>query len=91
MATGTATIDFGASPGTQRAVVTVTGQAAIASNSHVEAFLMGDATADHNAYEHSMVPLALVCGNIVAGTGFDIVGTCDWLLTGQFTVHWVWI
>lgn len=91
MAVGTATIDFGAQPGTQRAVVTVTGQATIASGSHVEAFLMGDTTADHNAEEHSMVPLQLTCGNIVAATSFDIVGVCDWLLHGQFAIHWVWI
>ena len=91
MATGTATIDFGAQPGTQRAVVTVTGQAAIVGGSQVEAFMMGDTTADHNAEEHAMVPLKLTCGNIVAATGFDVVGVCEWLLHGQFTIHWVWI
>ena len=90
MSIGTATIDFGAAPGSQRAVVTITGEASIASTSYIEAWLMGSATAGHNAYEHAMVPLRLTCGNISVGVGFDIVGVCDVRVAGTFTVHWVW-
>ena len=90
MATGTATIDFGT--GNNIATTTITGQGAIVSGSNVEAFLMGDTSADHTTYEHSMVPMRLVCGNIVGGTGFDIVATCVTMpLTGQWTVRWVWV
>lgn len=92
MATGTATLNFGAAPGTNRVVVSVTGQSAIASNSYVEAFMMGsDSTADHNASEHEIVPMTFRCTNLVAGTGFDIVASTDFRLTGQFTVRWVWV
>lgn len=88
---GTATLSFGAQPGTQRIVSTVTGQAGILSGSRVKAYLMGSTTADHNEYEHSMVPMYITCGNIVAGTGFDIVAVSDWSLTGDFTANWEWV
>lgn len=78
-------------PGSNRTSVTVTGQAGITTTSHVEAWIQGnDSTADHNAYEHSMVPITVRPENIVNGTGFDIVATSDLRLTGQFKVHWVW-
>jgi hypothetical protein len=87
---GTATIDFGAAPGTNVVTVVVTGEAGILSGSHVEAWIMGSATAEHNAYEHAIAPIKLTCGTIVAATGFTITAVCEWRLTGTFTVHWVW-
>ena len=92
MATGIATIDFAGN--SQRAVTTVSGQAALASNSHVEAWLMGDSTAEHNAYEHEMAAFMVrfVCDNIIAGSSFDIVAvSLEYRLTGTFAVHWVWV
>jgi hypothetical protein len=91
--TGTATIDFGASPGTQRTTVTITGQSAIGSSSHVEAFFMSDTTTDHSDYEHQMAAMVcqLPCGNIVVGTGFDVVAVSQVQMRGQFTIHWVWV
>jgi hypothetical protein len=50
-ATGTSTLDFGTTPGTNYVTTTITGQATIASGSQIEAYLMADATADHNAYD----------------------------------------
>jgi hypothetical protein len=94
MAAGTAILDFGPAPGSNTATVTVTGQGAILAGSHVEAFIQAaaaDATVDHNAYEHAMVPMFTRATNIVASTGFDIFASCEWLLTGTFTVHWVWL
>ena len=95
MPTGTATIDFGT--GAQRRVdvsVAVTGQTGIASNSHVEAFFQGDATADHSADEHVMAVdmVRLCCGDVVAADRFTIYAFFDHQsgLTGQFTLHWVW-
>ncbi len=90
---GTATIDFGSAPGGQRAIVTVTGQTGIvATGGHVEAFWMGDTSADHSDYEHQMAAMicALTCGNIVDNTSFDIVAASEIRMRGAFTVHWVW-
>ena len=90
-ATGTTTVNFGVYPGDNIATTTVTGQGSILTGSNVEAFLMGDTSSDHSAYEHNMVPMRLCCGNIVASTGFDIVATCVTMkLTGNWTVRWVW-
>lgn len=83
-------LDFGSTPGTNVATTTVTGQTGIAASSHVEAWMMGDTTGTHNAYEHLVVPLVVRCGNIVAGVGFDIVASSELRLNGTFTVHWVW-
>ncbi len=87
---GTATVDFGAMPGSSQATVAVTGQAAFTSGNSAEAWMMGDSTADHNSDEHKMVPLTLRIGDYVTGTGFTIYATYDGALTGQFTVRWAW-
>lgn len=87
---GTATINFGSAPGTNVVETVVTGQTNITTSSHVEAWLMGDSTASHNAYEHSIVPIKLSCGSLVNGTGFTITASSEWRLTGTFTAHWVW-
>jgi hypothetical protein len=90
-AVGTATLDFGAAPGTNIVSVVVTGQASITGTSSVEAFMMGtDSTATHNTYEHSMVPIRLSCIAIAAGTGFTIQGISETRLTGTFVIRWVW-
>lgn len=87
---GTATLDFGAAPGSNVATVTVTGQTRIDAGSQATAALMGDTTADHNAYEHLIVPLTVRCSDIVAGTGFTITASSEWRLTGTFKVRWSW-
>lgn len=92
---GTATIDFGAAPGTNTATVTITGQAGITAPSYVEAWFMGnDSTADHNAYEHKHVlpqKVKLSVDNIVAGTGFDITATAlELRLNGTIKCRFVW-
>lgn len=89
-AQGSAVLNFGSTPGTNVVTTTVTGEASILSGSLVEAWIMAEATATHNAYEHSITPIKLVCGNIVAGTGFDIVASTELRLDGTFNVKWVW-
>jgi hypothetical protein len=93
-ATGTATIDFGAAPGTNVTSVVVTGQTGILSGSFAEAFMMADSTVSgatgHNAEEHKLVPIKLTCGSVVAGTGFTIFAESSWRLTSTFQVRWVW-
>jgi hypothetical protein len=91
-AQGSATIDFGATP-TDEATVVVTGQASIVSGSHVEAFFMRESTADNALEDHEAMAIycPLVCGSIVAGTGFTIFATMlAGYAIGQFTVRWVW-
>ena len=90
-AVGNATLNFGATPGTNIVSVNVTGQASITGTSSVEAFMMGvDSTATHNTYEHAMAPIQLSCTAISAGIGFTIQGISETRLTGTFKVRWVW-
>ena len=91
-AKGTATLDFGAGPAITASVV-VTGQTDILADSKVEAFLMESTTADNAQVDHKLLALfgSLVCGSIVAGTGFTITATLwQGFATGQFTINWVW-
>lgn len=89
--TGTATLDFGAAPGTNIVSVAVTGLTGLVATDHVEAFMMGtDSTATHNAYEHMVAPIRLSVTSITAGSGFTITGVTDYRLTGTFKIHYVW-
>ncbi len=85
---GTATLDFGTKP-EQVATVRVP-QSTIAASQPVEAFMQGDATADHNAFEHLVVPMKFVCSDVTASGGFSITAVSPWPLTGKFTVRYVW-
>lgn len=90
---GTSTLDFGSAPGTNIATVAVTGQAEIPADAYIEAWFQGDSTADHNAYEHLYVfpqRVGLVCGDIVAGTGFTVHAETELRLTGTIKCRWVW-
>lgn len=89
--TGTASIDFGATPGTNFVSVNILGQTGITGTSKVKVFKAIQATASHNEYEHVVVPLNLSAGNIVAGTGFTIYATTDLRLDGTFNVNWEWV
>lgn len=91
-AAGTATISFGAAPGSSVATVAVTGQAAIGASDHAEAFFMADTTADHNTVEHMIFSrmVGLTCGPVIAGTGFTITAECELRITGDVKCRWVW-
>lgn len=92
-ATGTATLDFGAHPGSNEASVAVTGQASIGAASKVEAWVMGDDTSGgHTANDHRyFAALAgLTCGTPTAANGFTIYARSTEKLTGTFAVRWVW-
>ena len=91
--TGAAEIDFGASPGSNEASVSITGQAGILLTSKAEAWIMGDdTTADHTASDHRYAAalVGLTCGTPSAGTGFTIYGRCLDKMEGAFSVRWVW-
>jgi len=95
---GTATITFDTAASRDIfAEAVVIGQASILSTSKVEAYIMGDSTADHAIDEHimSVAMMDLVCHTIVAGTGFTITAMVrDEIskagLVGSFSVRWVW-
>lgn len=91
--TGTATIDFGAWPGSNEASVAVTGQTSILGTSKAEAFVMSDdTTSDHSASDHRyFAALAgLSCGTPTAGVGFSIYARSTEKLSGTFALRWVW-
>jgi hypothetical protein len=88
--TGSAILDFGSIPGTNRTITTVTGQTDITNTCFADAFLMGDSTDDHNVEEHLFAPITLRCTNIVPGVSFDIVAITENRLSGTFIVRWVW-
>lgn len=91
--TGTATIDFGAFPGSNEASVAVTGQTSITATSKAEAFVMGDDTSGtHTANDHRYFSalVGLTCGTPSAGTGFTIYARSTEKLQGTFALRWVW-
>lgn len=92
MATGSAVIDFGAFPGSNEASVVVTGQSAIQTTSHAEAWMMAEASTDHtdNDASYAALFIALSCGIPTAGTGFTIYARSTERQQGTFQVRWVW-
>ena len=90
---GTATIDFGAYPGSNEASVAVTGQTGISGTSKAEAYIMGDdTTADHTAADHRYIAslIGLTCGTPSAGVGFTIYARSTQKPQGTFAVRYVW-
>lgn len=90
---GTATMDFGAFPGSNEASIVVTGQDSIGLGSKAESFVMADdTTTDHTASDHRYFAalVGLSCGTPVAGTGFTIYARSTEKLQGTFALRWVW-
>jgi hypothetical protein len=90
---GTATLAFGAAPGTNVVTVNVTGQTGITSAAQPKAWFAADTTADHNSYEHAiMFParIGLACGDVINGVGFTIYASTELRLTGNVTCRWEW-
>ena len=89
---GTATLNFGAAPGSNEASVAVA-DAAILGTSKVEAYIMADDTsASHTASDHRYIAaiLGLTCGTPSAGVGFTLYGRCMDKLTGTVSVRYMW-
>ena len=90
---GTATIDFGAWPGSNEASVAVTGQAAILATSKAEAYVMADdTTSDHTASDHRYFAAlaAMSCGTPTLATGFTIHARSTEKIQGTFALRYVW-
>ena len=92
--TGSATLDFGAAPGSNEASVAVTGLTTILATSKVQAWVMGEDTSlDHTASDHRYFPVfaGLTCGTPTAATGFTLYGRSTQKLTGKWTVRYLWV
>jgi hypothetical protein len=90
-AQGTASLNFGAAPGTDEAFVDVTGQTGFVVGSLAEAWLYPIDTADHTADEHRVAGLQVDAAYQADGT-IRIFGRqvdAD-PLDGVFNVGWVW-
>jgi hypothetical protein len=105
-AQGTATLDFGAFPGSTDTKVNVAGQTGLVGppTQLIEAWLIPLATTDHSADEHTVAPMKVRA--VFVGTAptpnFDIYGivednpgggspTADGMrLYGLWSVGWVW-
>ena len=91
--TGTATLDFGAFPGSNEAFVDVTGQTDIGASNVVTAFVGADDTSGtHTASDHRYFAMLaeLTCGNPTAGTGFTIYARSSEKLQGTFQVRFAY-
>ena len=90
---GTATIDFGAFPGSNDVNVAVTGQATILAGSKPSAYIgASDSVGGHTAADHRYIAafMALTCADPTAGTGFTIYARSTERLEGTYVVRWAW-
>jgi hypothetical protein len=91
---GTATFDFGSTPGSNEASIAVTGLTAILSTSNVTAWVPGDGvTANHTAADHKYLAmlLGISVGDPTAATGFTIYARSLEKITGLVTVNYSWV
>jgi len=90
MATGTATLNFGAiGSASNQASVVVTGLATIGAASLVEAWQRLEATAEHSVDEIMYDRLQIIAGNISVGTGFTIYGIMPiGMAYGNYKIDW---
>ncbi len=91
MPTGTATLDFGAFPGSNEASVAFS-DATIGAGSKVEAFIMAnDTTSDHTAADHRYAgQFFSLTAAPSAGVGGTIYARSIHKMQGTFAVRWVW-
>lgn len=90
-AVGTATLSFGAAPGSSEVSVVVAA-ATIPAGAKVEAYFQEDTTTDNDAQMHRQAAalISLVCGSVVASTSFTITGYVLFgRAIGDFKVQWV--
>ena len=88
---GTAELDFGAAPGTNRVSIAVTGQTGITAGAVPRAWINFDSTASHNTEEHLLLNqfASVVAGDVIAGTGFTIYAVIPYLrINGTLQVRW---
>lgn len=88
---GTATIDFGAFPGSHEASVNFV-DATVGAASAVEAYFMSaDTTSQHTAQDHKYAGLFIaLAAQPTAGVGGAIHARAIDKMIGQYAVRWVW-
>lgn len=88
---GSATLDFGAFPGSSEASVAVAAPA-VAAGTKAWAYFRGDDTATgHTAADHRYAAaLVALSVEVAAGVGLTIYGRCLDAMQGQFTVRYGW-
>jgi hypothetical protein len=90
VASGTVTIDFGASVTAETDVASVSvSDAGVTAGSEIVASLHYVDTADHTADEVLISNVQVMPGAITAGAGFEIRAYCPSLTWGKYAVHWV--
>jgi len=91
-ALGTATLDFGAWPGSNEAQVVIGGQSAISAGSYTGVFPMAEASGAHtlNDSTYAFMWIAVTCTAAVAGVGFTVLARSAYSFTGTFVIRWVW-
>ena len=89
---GTATIDFGAWPGSNEASVAVIGQSTIGAAAYTAAFPMAEASGTHTVSDaaYAAMWMALTADAATAGVGFTVRARTTYTFTGTFVVRWVW-
>ena len=85
--TGSGIIDFGAAPGTNTALVTVS-DTNVKTDSTIQ-LMLGNSTTDHNVIEHQLSGITLYADNIINATSFRINGLTQLRLTGTFAFKYV--
>lgn len=88
---GTASVNFGAAPGSTSANVAVTGLSNLSANAHIQVGIQGtDQSSDHTAFEHGFIKgyLNPFAQDLIAGTGFTIEVHSAIRLTGQLVLRW---
>jgi hypothetical protein len=97
MATGQGIVvfDFGSAGGGTNLVTTFVSAPTISAGSKIELYTMGtDSTAEHNAYEHSLIEFLdgwqATPISITAGSGFTAQAASKLRLTGTFKCRYVW-
>lgn len=88
---GTATIDFGAFPGSNTASVVVSGLTGITAGNKPKAYVSANATTgDHSANDHKYFAcfVGLACGDIVPATSMTIHAISTEKLQGQWSINY---
>ena len=90
-ASAIAVVDFGVSPGTDVASVTVSGQVSLSGSSPILASIIANSTADHSTDEHIVEEIDVRAVNTGSTTSFVITArTRNKPLTGLWNVAWSW-
>ena len=86
---GTATIDFGAFPGSNEATISFA-DLGVTGGANVQAFIASDATTgDHTAKDHRYAPLFIhLTAQPDAGVGGNIFARSQEKMQGTFAVRW---